>query len=80
VPMPDWAADAGGLSLQVASLLDVDITFKQRFLGIRSPAYRVQLLLQLLPGMVAELEARALVKRRAGRNGTGGARPDIVIS
>lgn len=80
VPMPDWAADAGGLSLQVASLLDVDVTFKQRFLGIRSPAYRVQLLLQLLPGIVADLEARAQVKRRAGRNGTGGAHPDIVIS
>ena len=76
VPMPDWAADAGGLSLQVASLLSVDITFKQRFLGIRSAAHRVQ----LLPGIVADLEARALVKRRASRNGSGGVHPDIVIS
>jgi ATP-dependent Lon protease len=79
VPMPDWAADAGGLSLQVASLLTVDLTFKQRFLGIRSPAHRVELL-QVLPGIVADLEARALVKRRASHNGTGGAHPDIVIT
>jgi Lon protease-like protein len=79
MPVPEWAADPGGLSFQAASLLDVDFTFKQRFLGIRSPSHRVQLLLQLLPGIATDLEARALVKRRAGRNGAGGAHPDIVI-
>jgi len=78
--VPEWAADPGGLSLQVGSLLDVDFTFKQRFLGIRSPQHRVQLLLQLLPGIVTDLEARAVVRRRAGRNGAGGAHPDIVIT
>lgn len=78
--VPEWAADGGGLSLQIASVLDVDFTFKQRFLGIRLPSHRIQLLLQLLPGIAADLEARAQVKRRASRNGTGGAHPDIVIT
>jgi hypothetical protein len=74
-----WAADAGGLTFQVAALLDVNPAFRQRFLAIRSARHRLALLLQILPGIVADLEARAAVKARAGTNGHGGARPDIVV-
>lgn len=74
-----WAADAGGLSFQVAALLDVDPTFKQRFLTIRSARHRLALLRQFLPGIVTDLEARAAVKLRAATNGHGGAKPEIVI-
>jgi Lon protease-like protein len=78
-PAPGWAADAGGLTFQVAALLDVDPTFKQRFLAIRSPEHRARLLLTILPPIVINLEARAAVKQRAGTNGQGGAHPDIVV-
>jgi hypothetical protein len=74
-----WAADAGSLTFQVAGLLDVDATFKQRFLAIRSAPHRLALLLQILPGIVTDLEARAVVKVRAGTNGHGGKHPDIVV-
>ena len=74
-----WAADAGGLTFQVAALLDVETTFKQRFLAIRSARHRLALLLQFLPGIVAGLEARAVVKVRAATNGHGGAKPDLMI-
>jgi Lon protease-like protein len=76
---PPWAADAGGLTFQVAGLLDVDPTFKQRFLAIRSARHRAQLLLKILPATVTDLEARAAVKRRAGTNGQGGAHRDIAV-
>lgn len=76
---PDWAADAGMLSFQVAGLLEVPLEFRQRLLGIRSPIHRVEILLRILPEMVQDLEARAAVRARAGRNGTGGARPDIRL-
>jgi Lon protease-like protein len=78
-PPPTWAADAGMLSFQVASQLDLDGTFKRRFLGIRSASERAVLLVQLLPGIVTDLEARAAVRRRASSNGKGGTHPDIVM-
>jgi Lon protease-like protein len=74
-----WAADAAGLTFEVAALLDVDVSFKQRLLAIRSGRHRLALLQQILPGIVADLEARAVVKARAGTNGHGGERPDIVL-
>jgi ATP-dependent Lon protease len=75
--MPEWAADAGTLSFQVAGLLEADTAFKQRFLGIRSALQRSELLLQIVPGILEDLEARAAVRARAAHNGTGGARPDF---
>ena len=76
---PPWAADAGSLSFQIASQLDLDGAFKRRFLGIRSARERAALLVQLLPGIARDLEARAAVRRRAGSNGKGGSHPSIVI-
>ena len=78
-PPPPWSADAGSLSFQVASQLDLDGAFKRRFLGIRSASERAALLVQLLPGIVTDLESRAGVRRRASRNGKGGSQPDVVI-
>lgn len=78
-PTPDWSADAGMLTFQVAGLLEADVTFKQQFLGIRSAVERVRLLLELLPPLADQLEARAVVHRRAGHNGRGGTDPDIVV-
>lgn len=78
-PVTDWSDDPARLSFQVASLLQVDREFKQRFLGIRSAAHRVVLLVEVLPGLVAELEERAAVHRGAGRNGKGGSHPDLVF-
>lgn len=77
VQAPEWSAEPGLISFQVASLLQVDREFQQRFLGIRSAAHRIVLLLELLPSVLADLEARAAVRTRAARNGKGGTAPDI---
>lgn len=74
-----WAADAGGLTFQIAALLDVDVTFKRRLLSMRSARHRAVILEQVLPGIVLRLEDRAAVKRRAGRNGHGGAHHDVTL-
>lgn len=67
----ELAADAATLTFQVAGLLEWDTEAKQRFLAIRSPRERVARLLQALPGLIADAEARARVHRRAKSNGTG---------
>jgi Lon protease-like protein len=74
----NWAADPGTLSFQIAAMLEIDREFKRRFLGMRSAAHRAVLLLELLPSIVSDLEARGAVRTRASSNGTGGAHPDIV--
>jgi Lon protease-like protein len=79
-PTPaNWAADAATLSFQVAAMLEVDPDFKRRFLSMRSATHRVVLLLELLPTIVSDLEARAAVRTRASSNGSGGAHPDVVV-
>ena len=78
-PTPDWSTDPGELSFQLAALLRLDLDFKRRLLGIRSAAERTGLLLEIAPPAVRDLEARAVVKVRAKRNGTGGAHPDLEI-
>lgn len=75
----NWAADPGTLSFQIAAMLEIDRDFKRRFLGMRSAAHRVVLLLELLPTIVSDLEARGAVRTRASRNGRGGAHPDIAV-
>ena len=73
-----WAADAATLTFQIAAMLDTDLEFKQRFLGMRSAMHRVAVLLSLLPRVADDLEARAAVRERAKRNGSGGAHADVV--
>ena len=79
-PSQSWAADAATLSFQIAAMLDTDLAFKQRFLGIRSAMQRVAVLLSLLPKVADDLEARARVRERAKGNGVGGAHADVVKS
>ncbi len=78
VQIPEWSAEPGLISFQVASLLQVDPDFQQRFLSIRSAGHRIVLLLELLPSVLTDLEGRALVRTRAKQNGRGGASPDIT--
>ncbi|MGE0441099.1 MAG: LON peptidase substrate-binding domain-containing protein [Gemmatimonadales bacterium] len=68
---PDLADEAAPLGFQVAALLEWDFPTKQQFLGIRSPYERIARLLQALPALLADLEARAEVHRRAPTNGKG---------
>ncbi len=77
-PSLPWAADAATLTFQVAAMLDIDLEFKQRFLGIRSAMQRVAVLLSLLPRVAGDLEARARVRERAKGNGVGGSHADVV--
>ena len=75
-----WAADAATLTFQIAAMLDTDLEFKQRFLGMRSAMHRVAVLLSLMPRVADDLEARAAVRERAKRNGSGGAHADVVTT
>jgi Lon protease-like protein len=68
---PDFTDDPGTLSFQVAALLEWNVARKQRFLGVRSATERVARLLHAVPALLADLETRADVHRRAARNGTG---------
>lgn len=67
----ELAAEAGTLSFQVAALLEWDFGAKLRFLAIRSAHERVTRLLATLPRMLARLEERARVHKRASTNGKG---------
>jgi Lon protease-like protein len=65
------SADPGALSFQIAGLLEWDFETKHHFLGLRSATERVTRLLHAIPRMLAGLEARASVHRRAATNGSG---------
>jgi len=68
---PDLTDDPALLSFQVAALLEWDYATKQHFLAIRSATERVTRLMHAMPTMLVDLEARAGVRQRASRNGTG---------
>lgn len=59
------------LTFQVAAMLPWSPAEAHPLLAIRSPAGRAEVLLQLLPRLVPELEERAAVHRRARTNGHG---------
>ncbi|HEU5169035.1 MAG TPA: LON peptidase substrate-binding domain-containing protein [Gemmatimonadales bacterium] len=61
------------LSFAVAAAVECDAELKQRLLATRSTSDRVHLLLRLLPGLTARVEAALQVHRRAHGNGKGGA-------
>ncbi len=63
--------DPGQLSFQVAALLEWDFETKRAFLAIRSDRERVTRLLDAMPGLVEDLEARAAIHARARTNGHG---------
>ncbi len=63
--------DPGQLSFQVAALLEWDFETQRAFLAIRSDRERVVRLLDVMPALVEDLEARAAIHARARRNGHG---------
>jgi len=79
-PTTNWAADSATMSFQVLAMLETDLEFKRTFLGIRSALDRVTVLLRILPSVADDLEARAAVRERAKRNGSGGAHADVIQS
>jgi Lon protease-like protein len=66
--LPEGASE---LSFEVAALWEADFEARQRLLEIRSATERVFRLLQVLPGLVARAEERALLHARAKSNGHG---------
>ena len=73
----EWPEDASGLSFHVSALLDLSVATRLRLLGLRSGADRIQLLLELLPGLTREADTRARVHVGARSNGKGGDHPVI---
>lgn len=72
-----WSRDPGVLTFQVAGILPWAGDAPRRLLGYRSPAERAAVLLELLPRIVPDLEARAAVHRHAPTNGKGRHPPDL---
>jgi Lon protease-like protein len=60
------------LSFAVAAAVECEAATKQALLVTRSTRERVTLLLRMLPGLTAQLEAALHVHRRAHGNGKGG--------
>lgn len=72
--LPD---DAVSLSFQVAGAIECDLALKQRLLGERSTARRINDLRTLLPLLTSAVERGIEVHRRAHSNGKGGRMPDL---
>jgi hypothetical protein len=51
--------------------LPLDLDFKQKLLGIRSEAQRIQLVAEYLEGIVPKLKRVARTREKAGGNGHG---------
>ncbi len=68
----ELATPAPELSFQVAALLEWEFEARQSLLEARSATARVTRLLHALPGLVADVESRAVVHAQARGNGRGG--------
>jgi Lon protease-like protein len=66
-----WSSDPAILSFQVAAAMPWDAQQARPLLAMRRADERVALLLRVLPAIVPDLEQRAAVHHRAGRNGKG---------
>lgn len=66
-----WSSDIGRLTFEVAAAMPWDPRQAQQLLAMRHVDERLALLLRLLPGMVPQLEQRAVVHQRASTNGKG---------
>lgn len=66
-----WSEDPARLTFQIAATMPWDPDDARQLLTLRSAAERGTHLLQLLPRLVAELEARAAIHLRARTNGHG---------
>jgi Lon protease-like protein len=65
------AADQAQLSFFLAGSLPLDLDFKQKLLGIRSEAERIQLVAEYLEGILPKLRQVARTREKAGGNGHG---------
>jgi len=61
--------EAATLSYQLASLLPIDLDFKQALLGIRSEAERLESLIQFFEAILPQLQKAARRREKAGGNG-----------
>ena len=66
-----WSSDPAVFSFQVAAAMPWEASEARPILAMRRSDERVAHLLRVLPGMVPELEQRAAIHQRAGRNGKG---------
>lgn len=66
-----WSADLARFTFQIAAAIPWDPEQARPLLAMRSAAERAAMLLQVLPGVVPDLERRAVIHRRAGTNGKG---------
>jgi Lon protease-like protein len=72
-----WSTDVAAFTFQVASGMPWEPAQAQPILAMRRASERVAALLRALPGIVPELEQRAAVHHRAGRNGKGPHSPAV---
>jgi Lon protease-like protein len=77
---PAWSDDPELLSFQVAAQLDLSHSTQWRMLALELTDQRVTLLLDLLPSLLDEIAARAVIHVGARSNGKGphGVNPDIA--
>ncbi len=73
----NWADDGAALTFEVASVVPWSAGQARQLLAIRSAAGRADVLLQVLPQIVPELEGRAAVHTRASTNGKGPHLPEL---
>lgn len=69
--LPELPEDPAELSFAVAQYVDLPLDFRQRLLTSRSALDRLELLLETLSPMIAQLEVGANVHERARTNGHG---------
>ena len=70
--------DPAALSFHVSAGVECDPGVKQRLLGERSTARRVDALLLLIPVLTSAVESGLRIHRRAHSNGRGGTPPDLL--
>ena len=75
-----WSSDPSLFSFQVAAAMPWEASQARPILAMRRTDERVALLLRVLPGIVPDLEQRAAIHHRAGRNGKGPHGPAAVTS
>jgi Lon protease-like protein len=63
------AADQNQLSFYLAGSLPLDLDFKQKLLGMRSEAERLQMVAQYLENLLPQLRRVAKAREKAGGNG-----------
>ena len=61
--------DADHLSFLLAGSLPLDLDFKQKLLGLRSEAKRIQTVIEYFEGILPNLRRAVQIRQKAGGNG-----------